>query len=295
MLRASITLLPLLFTLALFSALFAVAASVPFPVVFGALGALAFLVPADAVLSGPPIIATTEQRAVLQNLKGFISEMPNAFLSRASLRLEQVGGAKNRYRFPILADEGVIRNSERRLSRTDAFFVDRIGMFVAKRNLDKDPATMIPGIGSLDNAVTLYAFPNANIFQDGAEWNSVAAMMNGGTLSLEVDQVKYLQLLDAMGSRFVDFAQTQGLVDGTSATNADGWRTKEVMVPMVPTVRVNGGSSNVLEWAVNEAVDLTGQPITVGEDSYETENVLVVILDGWLAANAGEFQPSRSV
>lgn len=231
--------------------------------------------PAGVLASAGPIFATNEQRAVYQNIKTMISDIPNAFATRASLRLEQVGSTRNRYRFPVLADEGTARASERRLARTDAFFVDRIGMFIGER-------TVANTFGGFE----INSWANPLSFPTATSVDGIACMLNTGVLSIEVDNVKYLQLYDAMQSRFVSEAQ-----DGTGPAvidQANGWDNTKNYGQMVPTIRLNGGSSNVIEWSVNEAVNLTASAGT-------HEEVLVIILDGWLAANAGEFQPNRRV
>jgi hypothetical protein len=228
------------------------------------------------------ITATNEQRAVYQEIKRFYEDMGNVIPTRGQLRLEQVGGAKNRYQFPVLNDEGNPRPSEKRLARTDAFWVDRIGTYLGSRYLDQTAGGTIGN--QLYNAVTPLAYPDITVFAGSPlEAFSAQALLNGGTVSIEVDQVRWLQKFDTLRSRYVQAP------DGAEAA----WDDSKVMGKMVPTIRLNGGSSNVIEWAVNEAIDFTGlAPVT---DEPGAENVLILILDGWYVANAGEFTPSRTM
>lgn len=226
--------------------------------------------------------ATNEQRAVYHEIKAFYGKMGNVIPTRGQLRLEQVGQAKNRYLFPVLSDEGQSRPSEKRLQRTDAFWVDRIGMYLAQRAL----ATVPPGVGEADqlyNAVTPLAYPDDTIWATLPNSNAAQALLNGGTLSIEIDQVKWMQKHDALRNRYIQAP------DGTNAA----WSDDMVMSKMVPTIRLNGGSSNVIEWSVNEPIDFSGTAPTDAVEGFE--NVLITILDGWYIANAGEFQPARTM
>lgn len=297
----------------LFFVLVALVAAAAFSIVTGApllvsllacLSASLFLssVLPSGVLAAAPVPflgvqSTDEERAVYTRLAAEMAEIgPEAFATRGSLRLEVAGGAKNRYRFSVLQDEGTRFASERRLARTDAFQVDRVGVFLSKvwkpgELSDADKLQVVRDGGTFGEcSKTLSAWPNPWIFQGLDEVEAARALLNAGVLSVEIDKVKWLEQFDAMSSRFVDTAQ-QGPV-GTDPW-ADAWRTNEVLTRMVPTFRFNGGSSNIVELSVDCAVDFSGAPWTSsGEtpvEDVETETRIVLIFDGWYLANAGEF------
>ncbi len=222
----------------------------------------------------PSVMATTEDRAVYTAIKAELGDNDKAIITPGYLRLDQVLGTGNRVEFPVLQNEGAQRSSELRLRISDAFYVTAMSVFVTKQ-VAAEPA----GSGQP------CTWANPAVFT-GVDAPAVEAIMNSGRLRVEVDSVVYLQAVDLLRFRDVGTAQ-QGLnVLAANPYGASQWSTEKAFQGVTPVFRLNGGSSNVVTVLLGESV-AAGAP--VGTD----ENVLTVVFHGWLAQNAGAFNPAN--
>lgn len=226
-----------------------------------------------------PIFVTTEERAVYRQIKQEQSGNPKAIITRGFLRLEQVLNARNRYAFDVVEGDGTQRASERRLKRPDAFYCDQLAVVIGNRST-------VAGVPS--GAWEPHTWANSLVFPGAAELPALIALMNTGKIRIEVDQVIYASQLDVMGSRYVDPAQQLVLSAVAGPYIADGWQREKVFRKMTPTIRLNGGSTNVVEIFVDETINATAQ-------TANTENVIALLCHGWYAANCADYNTARKV
>lgn len=220
------------------------------------------------------VMATTEDRAVYSAIKAELRENDKAIITPGFLRLDQVLGTGNRVEFPVLVNDGVQRTSEQRLRISDAFYVTGMAVFVTKQ-VAADP----------DGSGQPCTWANPAVFT-GVDAPAVETIMNTGRLRVEVDSVVYLQAVDLLRFREVGPAQ-QGLnVLAANPYGASQWTTERAFQTVTPVFRLNGGSSNGVSVLLGDSV-AAGAP--VGTD----ENVLTVVFHGWLAQNAGAFNPAN--
>lgn len=221
----------------------------------------------------PPVFVTSEERAVFRAIKREQEGNPKAIITRGYLRLEQVLAARNRYAFDVVENDGGQRASEARLKRSDAFYCDKISVCVGKR-VGFATATF----GGYD----LHTWANSLTFPGAAELAGIRTLLNSGRMRIEVDQVIYASQLDLIGMRYVNPAQ-EGVLSAVGGPYlADGWEREKVLRPMTPTIRFNGGSTNLVEVFCNDTINASAATVT-------DENVLVLLCHGWYAANCAEY------
>lgn len=220
----------------------------------------------------------TERRAVLNAIRQEQRGNKKAIITRGYLRLEQVLDGRNRYEFAVVGDakDSGVRPSERRLRRADAFYADEITVVVGRRILAAPFGSWEP-----------QTFSNKLVFPGTTEQPAIAAILNSGKMSVQVDQVIYLSAWDLLSSRYVGVAQ-QGLLNGVAGApfNASQWTRKDVFDDMVPTIRMNGGSTNDVQIWVDEVIDATSEDV-------DEENVIAILFHGWYAANCAEYNAAE--
>lgn len=227
----------------------------------------------DATNERPPVFVTSEERAVFRAIKREQAGNPKAIITRGYLRLEQILNTRNRYPFEVVENDGSQRPSEARLKRPDAFYVDKIAVAVGKR-----VAIATATYGGYD----LHTWTNTLVFTNATEAAGIRTLLNSGRMRVEVDQVIYAAQLDTLGMRYVTPAQ-EGVLSAVGGPYlADGWEREKVWRGMTPTIRFNGGSTNLVELFVNESINAAAPLAT-------DENVIALLCHGWYAANCGEY------
>jgi len=221
------------------------------------------------------VAITNEDRATYSAIAADLKGNPKAIITPGFLRLDQILGTSNRVAFPVLVNEGTgtQRPSEQRLRPSDSFYVSGVSVHVTKEVI-ADP----------DGSSEPLTWANPKVFT-GVDQPAIAALMNTGRLRVEVDGVVYIQALDLFRFRYVGQAQEGLNVLAANAYGADQWKTADVFHANTPVFRLNGGSSNVIEVLLGQSVAMVAP---VGTD----QNVLSVHLHGWLAQNAGQFNPA---
>ena len=220
------------------------------------------------------VFPASEDRAVYSAIKADLADNSKAIITPGYLRLDQVLGIQNRVTFPVLVNEGgAQRNSERRLAPSDAFYVSRVVVHVTKQVIADPDGSSEPEL-----------WANPAVFT-GVDQPAVAAIMNTGRLRVEVDGVVYIQGLDLLRFRQVGPAQAALNILAGNPYGASEWNTDQAYQDCTPVFRLNGGSSNIVEVLLGASVNATAP---VGTD----ENVLTVGFHGWLAQNAGQFNPA---
>lgn len=222
------------------------------------------------------VMPTNEMRAVYKAIKADLADNEKAIITPGFLRMSRVLGQANRYDFAVLENQGAARPAEVRLKLSDAFYVTAISVYVAKQ-VAADP----------DGSAEPHTWANPLVFT-GADQPAVAAIMNTGRLRVEIDGVVYLQGLDLFRFRQVGTAQ-EGLDAGAGGLyGADAWNTDQAFQGNTPVFRLNGGSSNEVSVLLNQSVNATAP---VGTDV----NLLYVHMHGFLAQNAGQFNPNTRI
>jgi hypothetical protein len=218
------------------------------------------------------VASTNEQRAVYQAIKKDLQGNDKAIITPGYLRLEAVTGTTSRYDFRVLENQGATVSTEQRLKLSDAFYVTHVGVYIRK-----DTAASPVGSGEPQTFASPITFP-------AAEGLAMATIMNTGKLRVEVDGVVYIQGMDLLRFRTVGPAQ-MGTLQATGATAypASEWSTADVFHAATPVFRLNGGSSN-------EVSVLLGQSVAAGAAA--GTNYLTVHFHGFLAQNAGQFNPN---
>jgi hypothetical protein len=222
----------------------------------------------------PAVMATTEDRAVYTAIKADLAGNEKAIITPGYLRLDRVLGTQNRIEFPVLVNDGDQRNSEVRLRISDAFYVTGLSVFVTKQVIAEPDGSGQPE-----------TWANGAVFT-GVDHPAIEAIMNTGRLRVEVDSVVYLQALDLLRFREVGTAQQGVSVLAGNAYRGSTWTTYNSFQSVTPVFRLNGGSSNVVSVLLGESVAATAPVVT-------DENVLTVVFHGWLAQNAGAFNPAN--
>lgn len=241
--------------------------------------ALAKAAQVEMASQAAPIFVTTEERAVYRQIKKEQEGNPKAIITRGFLRLEQVLNTRNRYAFDVVEGDGNQRASERRLKRPDAFYADAIAVVIGNRST-------LAGVPA--GAWEPHTWANSLVFPGATELPALITLMNTGKIRIEVDQVIYASQLDVMGSRYIDPAQQLVLSAVAGPYIADGWDRDKVWRKMTPTIRLNGGSTNVVEIFVDESINATAQ-------TANTENVIALLAHGWYAANCADYNTARRV
>jgi hypothetical protein len=222
----------------------------------------------------PTVMATNEDRAVYSAIKAELAGNDKAIITPGFLRFDQVLGTQNRVEFPVLVNDGDQRTSEQRLRISDAFYVTGMSVFVTKQVIAQPDGSGQPE-----------TWANPLVFT-GVDLPAIETIMNTGRLRVEVDSVVYLQAVDLLRFRQVGTAQ-QGLnVLAGNAYGASTWDTYTCFQTVTPVFRLNGGSSNVVSILLGESVAAVAPVVT-------DENVLTVMFHGWLAQNAGAFNPAN--
>jgi hypothetical protein len=220
----------------------------------------------------PMVAATNEQRAVYSAIKRQLKGNDKAIITPGYLRLEAQLGSSSRYDFKVLENQGTAFACEQRLKLSDAFFVTHVGVYIRK-----DVASSPNGSGEPQSWASPLVFTTTELLP-------AATIMNTGKLRVEVDGVVYIQGMDLLRFRKVGQAQ-MGLVQATGATAypASEWSTGEVFQAATPVFRLNGGSSNEVSVLLGQSVNATAVSGT---------NFLSVHFHGFLAQNAGQFNPN---
>lgn len=224
------------------------------------------------------VMPTNEMRAVYKAIKSDLRGNDKAIITPGFLRMSRVMQTANRYDFPVLENQGATRPAEVRLKLSDAFYVTAVSVYAASQSTVA---------GTPDGSAEPHTWANRAVWT-GADQPAVAAILNTGRLRVEIDGVVYLQGLDLFRFRQVGTAQ-QGLnVLAANPYGADTWNTDQAFQANTPVFRLNGGSSNDISILLNESVNATA---TIAN----TVNLLYVHLHGFLAQNAGQFNPNTRI
>ena len=218
------------------------------------------------------VAATNEARAVFAAIKRDLKGNDKAIITPGYLRLEAQTGTTSRYDFRVLENQGTTLAPEQRLKLSDAFYVTHVGVYIRK-----DAAGSPVGSGEPQTFASPLVFP-------AAEGLAMATIMNTGKLRVEVDGVVYIQGMDLMRFRKVGPAQAGTLqATGATAYPASEWNTADVFQASTPVFRLNGGSSNEVSVLLSQSVAAAAASGT---------NYLTVHFHGFLAQNAGQFNPN---
>lgn len=223
------------------------------------------------------IAATNERRAVYEEIKRIERDNKGAIITDGYLRLEAVlaSGAANTLSaiaFNVLTNSGTSqRQSEQRLQPSDAFYIERVGLFYGWQSAATVTSTQ----------TDLQTFPNGAVF--GAANVAPLRGVSSGRLNITVNSVEYMRALDVLSLQYVSTAQK-----GVAPSVGDLWEASAFdldafLYRLTPTIRLNGGSTN--EITIN-----FGEPQAFTAAAGETLTA-VLYLKGWLAQNCGRFNP----
>lgn len=222
------------------------------------------------------VFPTNEMRSVYSAIKKDLEGNDKAIITPGFLRMTRVMGQANRYDFAVLENQGgPQRPAEQRLKLSDAFYVTDIAVYAASQGTVA---------GTPDGSAEPHVWANPAVWT-GADQPAVAAILNTGRLRVEIDGVVYVQGLDLFRFRQVGTAQQGINVLAANPYGADAWETGKIFQANTPVFRLNGGSSNDVSILLNESVNATA---TIAN----TENLLTVHFHGFLAQNAGQFNPN---
>lgn len=152
-------------------------------------------------------------------------------LTQSTYRFEQPLVAGNtQYQFPVLVNEAVFSNTEKRLKQQDSAIVNSLAMFVAL------PAS------ATDAAFQLYSYPNAFIF--GANAAPLNALYNGN-LSLAVNNDILVPNWDLFKHYHVpETQQTAALAAASPMDELNG--AEDCFYPVEPNLVLIGSKNNVI-------------------------------------------------
>lgn len=208
-------------------------------------------------------------RAIYEHLNGK-EKKSGVIITPGFLRLESaVLASQSSIDFALLSTQGVMNETEQRLSITDNFVASEIGFFILK--------VAAPGVNRGD---VLRTNNNATIFSKAGE---AAAMMNlyNGKLGITINSKTIIQNWDLMRHYRVGTAQ-KGVLTAASGTNnaydQSQWDTASYgMYPLTPTVELRGSSNNKLTITLPASIDMSGTA---------SVNYAVLYMRGFLKQNA---------
>jgi len=209
------------------------------------------------------VISTTEARANFNFLRETFAGNDRAVITPGYLRFDQLATDQSTVRFNTKINQGAERAPEQRLQQSDAFFITHLGVF-ASAQADGEP----------EGSAALQTFATAAPF--GVSAPGINTLLMSGRVNLTQDSVTLLNALPAMGGREIGQAQT-----GVAGAEASQFTRDNSLQPLVPGIRLNGGSSISLTLSVDEAV------VTVAPVGFT--NVLTVLVMGFLAQNCAEY------
>lgn len=225
------------------------------------------------VMQGNPsfVGATDEKRAIYNRLRALYANNDRVVITEGYLRLEQAFTNQKVFSFPVLTNEGAAQSpTERRLAPADAFHV--FGMTVSL-----GVYTTANGQGGM----ALEFFGNTQNL--GANLAAFWTLYNG-YVNCTIDSITFVKAMDLLSFRYVGATQT-GRVPATGGVDtASEFNAKTMFVPIVPSFRLNGGSTNEVN------IVLPANPGTITPPANSTL-VVAVIFKGWLAQNGAEFNP----
>ena len=196
------------------------------------------------------------------------------------LRSETILNSGQSFDFNLMAnqtqDGQAIGGTENRLLQNDAFYVEKIGLFLYTATVAAN------GAGSpLSNAVRAVArlnqFPNAQVF--GANAPAVVGLYNGRLTIKQNDRI-YCRDHDLYSMQYVDTAQQGQTVFTASTVDASAFDNEKSFVEAAePMFRLNGQSN------VEATIDL---PAPLSFTAVTDATIYAVLyIKGWRAQNGG--------
>jgi hypothetical protein len=228
----------------------------------------------------PLVAGVTEERAAYNEVVQMYADAyrggnSQIAILKSELRSEVVLGTQNVIEWNLRSDQpnpGMVglRSTENRLDINDAFVVRQVSVLFG---FQKETA--------VNSLVNLSTWENPLVFSA-----SVADAMRqayNGTLSMEVNTVRYLDGLGASAFRYVDTAQENVEVSGpTPGTfQASAWEQNKAWVTMVPQFRVHGSDKTRFTLTIPDTADFTSDANTV---------TAVLILRGLKVQNGGTYR-----
>lgn len=185
------------------------------------------------------------------------NDIADALLSQSFLRLEQpLVVNKTSFRFPILVNDGAVRNTEKRLNLQDAFYMSTLNIYLCKAP------------SATSSAMLLDTYPNPVIFATSGEAVALETFYNG-VWSLNVNNTVIVPGFDLMSFRQARQTQLTG-ADDSPIDQFDG--TDNVIIQ--PNPIFSGQRKNYFQ------IDLPDAVAVVDANVY-----MVVIMRGVLAQN----------
>ena len=160
-------------------------------------------------------------------------------LTQSTYRLEQplVAGTTN-YQFPVLANQQVFSNTEKRLNQQDSAVIYSIGLFAGA------PAS------SVDAAFTLDSYPNP--IKYAANAIPLNSLWNGSNLSFTVNNDILLPNWDAW--KHFNAPQTQQTAAIGAGSPQDEQNGETGFYPMEPNIIMIGSKNNVINLTLAQGI-----------------------------------------
>lgn len=161
-------------------------------------------------------------------------------LTQSDLRLEQpVVVGNTLYKFPVLINEALFSNTEKRLLQQDSAVVYQIGLMIGK------PASAV------DTAWLPQTYPNSVVFTNAAPMN---AIYNGSVLSVAVNNDILVPNWECY--KHLNVPQTQATAAANSP-QAENRGAHDGFYPMEPNIVLIGSKNNVIELKLPVGVTAT--------------------------------------
>jgi hypothetical protein len=229
----------------------------------------------------PYVTPVTEERAAYNEVvamykDAYASGQSQIAILKSELRSEVNLGVQNVIEWNLRSDQpnpGMtgLRTTENRLDINDAFVVRQISVLFGVQSAEKP-----------DSWVKLSTWENPLVFTGGI-YEAVRQAYNG-TLSMEVNTVRYLDGLGASAFRYVDTAQEGVEISGpTPGTfQASAWEQNKAWVTMVPQFRVHGSDKTRFSLTIPDTADFS---------AFEDAKVVAtLILRGLKVQNGGTYR-----
>lgn len=210
-------------------------------------------------------IPALDQKRAIYNALGRGQGIVNA---PGYLRLESKLKATSVVEFKLLANQGTVTATERRLEITDTFIVTELGFFVFK--VAKDATTTL---------CKLRTFANPTIFAGSGEADNINALWEASFFQMTKNGIQSIPAMDMELFRSVGVAQEGLDVGVTLSYFADERRNSMIgfVETFTPIITFQGNDNVIMTVNLPESVNLAGS----GSDNYA-----VLYFRGFLRQNA---------
>lgn len=202
------------------------------------------------------------------------------------LRSETILNSGQSFDFDLMAnatkDGQAIGGTENRLLQNDAFYIERIGLFLYTATVTSNGAGN-PLTNAVRAVARLHQFPNLQVF--AANTPSIIGLYNG-RLTIKQNERIYCRDHDLYSMQYVDTAQQGQTVFTASTVDASAFDNERSFVEAAePMFRLNGQSN------VEATIDL---PAPLSFTNVTDATVYAVLyLKGWRAQNGGIARTAR--